>query len=43
MSVVWKVSWRATTGASGTLPDITTSLGVPTTVDELQAVARRTG
>ena len=43
VSVVWKVSWRATTGASGNLPDITTSLGVPTTVDELQAVARRAG
>jgi len=43
MSVVWKVHWRATTGASGDLPDITTTMNVPTVVDELHAVARRAG
>lgn len=41
LSVVWKVRWRATTGASGNLPDITTSVNAPVLVDELHAVARR--
>ena len=42
VSVVWQVRWRATTGASGTLPDITTSLPIGTVVDEVHALARRT-
>ncbi|MGA0064358.1 MAG: hypothetical protein ACO3IV_02850 [Ilumatobacteraceae bacterium] len=42
ISIVWEVRWRATTGASGTLPDITTSLPIGVAVDEVHALARRT-
>jgi hypothetical protein len=38
VTVVWNVSWRATSGEGGTLGDLTTTTAVPFHVGELQTV-----
>lgn len=38
VSVTWRVSWTASTGASGSLPAVTRATALPRAVEEVQAV-----
>jgi hypothetical protein len=40
-TVSWDITWSSTSGAAGTLPDITKSVAVPRAVDEVQAIVVR--
>jgi hypothetical protein len=40
MTITWTITWRASTGASGTLDEITTTTDIPIAVREIQVIGR---
>jgi hypothetical protein len=38
VSIVWRVTWRSSTGATGTLPNVTTSSSHQMNIREFQAL-----